>query len=193
MKEDHVTRHQDHDRAGAEVEELARVDRAGGRPSEELLAGIRPLACRWALVRTGDGDMAEDVAQEVLVRVVRSFESWSSRGRFTTWLYRVVANTARDVGRRAKRETERRARLSALAAPANPLLAPEARQVLRTLAEAMESLSPMQRVAFDLVDLQGYSGAEAAAMQQMNESTLRVHLSRARASVKAAIRAGSIT
>lgn len=172
------------------VERLAREARRAAEVPEELLRRIRPLVLRWALLRTGDEDQAEDVAQEVLVRVVRSLGSWDGRGRFTTWLYRVVANAAQDRGRRRSREAAGRLRLARRGTLRNPLTAPEGSRVAALLEVLLDELTPHQRMAFDLVDLQGVPGPEAAAMHEMNESTFRVHLARARAAVRKAIQDG---
>ena len=174
-----------------ELERLARtVDTGGDAPPEALLETVRPLVCRWALMQTGDPDVAEDVAQEVLVRVVHSFGTWQGSGRFTTWLYRVVTNVVRDRGRGRHRETLGRERLGGLVPRPNPMTAPGAGQIQRLLETLMGDLTPNQRVAFDLVDLQGLPGPEAAAVMDMNESTFRVHLARARAAIRDAIEAG---
>ncbi len=174
------------------VEALARRAVADGNAREKLLREIRPLACRWALVRTGDEDLAEDVAQEVLLRVHRYIRAFDGRSRFTTWLYRVVASVATDAARRRQRDDARSARLASAthrdpASVRNPADAPDAPTIRRMLSTFLSSLSPRQRAAFELVDLQGYSGREAAEMEQIDEATLRVHLSRARSVIRAAI------
>lgn len=179
---------------GAELEELARAVQGSERPAAEaLLRASRPLVCRWALMQTGDPDEAEDVAQEVLVRVAGSLDGWSGRGRFTTWLYRVVSNVVQDGRRGRERELRRRERLGGLPVRRNPATAPGGAEIQGLLRALMGKLTPNQRVAFDLVDLQGFSGAEAAAMQGMNESTFRVHLARGRAVIRRAILEGRTT
>ena len=173
-----------------ELDEMARRGAVEGRVPEELLGALRPTVCRWALMQTGDPDAAEDVAQEVLVRVVRFFGSYQGEGRFTTWLYRIVTNVVRDRGRAVRREVEGRRAAARQGWARNSGTAPDGAAIRALLDALMGDLTPRQRAAFDLVDLQGFSGAEAAAMQEMNESTFRVHLARARAAVRKAIQAG---
>ena len=67
--------------------------------------------CRWALVWTGDPDEAEDVAQQVLIRVDRSIGDFVARGRVTTWVYRITQNVLRDRERRVRREDRDRKKL----------------------------------------------------------------------------------
>ena len=57
----------------------------------------------------GDADEAADLAQDVCVALPARLASWRGESRFTTWLYRVVMNAARDALRRkdARRRGER--------------------------------------------------------------------------------------
>ena len=127
----------------------------------------------------------------------RSIHDFHGQSRFTTWLYRIVANASTDVGRRQERESARASRVAALTLPdgarrRNPLNSPDAPAVRRMLTTLLDDLSPRQRAAFELVDLQGYSSSEAAEMEEIDDATLRVHLSRARSAIRTAIHAGAV-
>lgn len=52
---------------------------------------------------TGHRDDADDLLQEVFVRVVRTIEKYKDDGRFEAWLFRIAMNLARDRIRRARR------------------------------------------------------------------------------------------
>jgi RNA polymerase sigma-70 factor (ECF subfamily) len=154
---------------------------------DELLTGLRPLVYRWARVRTGDADDAEDVTQRVLLRVHDRIGEFEGRSSFTTWLYRVTANAANEVGRRRgaiRRLKERWLGHRTTVAAADPLDEIENRRTKERILEMMRGLSPMQRVTLDLVDLQGYEPAEAAEMLEANPNTVRVHLLRARRALR---------
>jgi len=131
--------------------------------------------------------VAEDVAQIALVRVHRAFAGFRGGSRFSTWLYRLVANIAHDETRRAGRHRRDQEAATARISPRNSLASPGADRIAEILKVLLEQLSPRQRAAFELVDLQGFSGPEAAAMEGIEESTLRVHLARARSAVRTAI------
>ena len=73
---------------------LPRAQAGDAAARDELLRRCHGTVYRWALVQTGQADDAEDVAQEVLVRLYRYLGRYSGRARFTTWLYRVTRNTA---------------------------------------------------------------------------------------------------
>ncbi|MCH8146783.1 MAG: sigma-70 family RNA polymerase sigma factor [Planctomycetes bacterium] len=52
---------------------------------------------------TGQPEDAEDLVQEVFVRMVKSIAVYEEDGRFEAWLFRIAANLGRDRGRRQKR------------------------------------------------------------------------------------------
>jgi RNA polymerase sigma-70 factor (ECF subfamily) len=151
---------------------------------ERLLGALRPLVCRWALVWTGSPDAAEDVAQAVLMRVHRSVGSYEPTGRFATWVYRITRNVLLDGGRGEDRERTLRDRvaLERLAESARGTAGrTEARHLLGRM---MDALSPRQRAVLDLVDLQGFDAGEVADMLEISPATVRVHLHRARETLR---------
>ena len=91
--------------APGEIDELARRAQGGDRDAlEALLAAVRPRAlniCRGVLPHLAD---AEDACQDALINVANKIGSWNRRGRFTTWLHAVAANSARSTYRRLKNQ-----------------------------------------------------------------------------------------
>ena len=151
-----------------------------------LLAEFRPMVYRWALVWTGSPDVADDVAQTVLVRVHRSFTSCTPGASITTWLYRITKNVLIDYERahgrdNALRDRVRLERVATAAAEDKGVRSLEAVDLLQHL---MSVLSPQQRAAMDLVLLQGYTTSEAAGMMEVAPATVRVHLHRARETLR---------
>lgn len=171
------------------IVELTRTERGRHEAEqgeiESLLRTARPLVYRWALIRTGDPDEAEDIAQAVLLRVHAGLHNFQGRSRFTTWLYRITANTAaererqRGVLQRLRERWSRRER-AVTWTETDPVAALESARVRRLIETLLTELSTMQRAALDLVDLQGFSPTEAAAMLGIRPGTLRVNLLRAR-------------
>lgn len=169
-----------------EILELVEKAGKGERGALERLAGaLRPLVCRWALVMTGDPDDAEDVAQIVLMKTLRSLASFDGRAEVTSWVYRITRNASLDY-QRAKRQERRLAEKAEWLAEArvpelkDPLDEIEMKRTLRLIRILVTELPMTQREVFDLVDLQGLKPAEAARRLEMNPNTLRVHLLRAR-------------
>ena len=169
-----------------EILELAEGARQGDREALGSLAGaLRPLVCRWALVITGDPDDAEDVAQRVMMKMVSSIGGFDGRSKVTSWVYRITRNAGLDHQREKQRDrrlAEKAERLARAAAPRlqDPLDDIEMKRTVQLIRTLLVELPAAQREVFDLVDLQGLKPSEAAGLLEMNPSTLRVHLMRAR-------------
>ena len=63
---------------------------------DRLVVEHLPVALRFALRLTGSTDTAEDVVQESLCRVLRSWRSYRGDATFRTWLLQIVVNVDRD-------------------------------------------------------------------------------------------------
>lgn len=157
---------------------------------ERLARSYRDRIFRWALVRTGDVDDAEDAAQETLVRLHAGLRKFRGASGFETWLYAITRNAAADVvrrGRSRKRMTDRFATLAGHQEPASPDDALEAlstRRLAELVREFLTELPLRQREAVDLVDLQGLAPTEAADLIGANPATLRTHLFRGRRALR---------
>ena len=72
-------------------------------------SALAELCARWErplhrfLHRSGAGDDADDLFQETWLRVVRSAGRFDDERRFSTWLFQIALNLARDAGRRRAR------------------------------------------------------------------------------------------
>ena len=80
---------------------LARRAAAGDRSAfSKLLERHYGLIYRVGVRMLGNGAEAEDLAQDVCLGLATRLASYGGQSRFTTWLYRVVVNAARDSMRR---------------------------------------------------------------------------------------------
>ena len=134
---------------------------------------------RFAFRMLGQKAEAEDLAQDVCAALAQKIGSWSGSGRFTTWLYRVVANAATDRFRR--RQTRDRAaegwgETALLARDA----ASEAQAEIEWLHQAMARLSPDLRATVALVLGEEMTHAEAAAALDISEGTVSWRMSEVR-------------
>lgn len=183
------------DRSDGDVlESLVTRARSGDQHAlDELARRCYGRIHRWALVATGDPDDADDVAQEVLVRLGRHVERFEGRSSITTWLFRVTRNEALSLRRR--RGAARRAADAAGADQEGGEASPSARWIsTMATAELMELVTAFfrelplrQREVFDLTELQGISPAEVAEMLAMSPGTVRAHLFRARRTLRTKI------
>jgi RNA polymerase sigma-70 factor (ECF subfamily) len=166
---------------------IARARRGDAAAFTELARSCQSLIYRWSVVAVGDLDDAEDVTQEVLVRLHGNLTRYRPGSRFTSWLYRITRNAATDRLRSRRRQhrllEDGRITLTGSAgeSPEDRVIHHETEQILRSFLEALPG---RQRQALDLVDVQGHSPAEAAAMLGLDAGTVRTHLHRARRALR---------
>jgi RNA polymerase sigma-70 factor (ECF subfamily) len=138
-----------------------------------------PALRRYARALTRDGDIADDLVQDTLVRALRS-EHLFHGGDVRSWLYTILTN----LNRNRLRSLSRRPTLMPMDENDAPDAAgPEAggRDIERALATLVEE----QRTALLLVVLEGLSYREVAEVQGIPIGTVMSRLARARAQVKA--------
>jgi len=155
-----------------------------------LVARYRDPVAHLLFRMVHEAAQAEELAQEVLLRVYRARASYKPAARFTTWLFRIATNVGlnalRDGRMRRARETSMEAALETgteLAAMADPaataeqaLLARERRDQVR---RAVEELPEKQRLAVLLHKYQELDYAEIAEILDCSESALKSLLFRA--------------
>ena len=156
-----------------------------------LVGETRGRVFRWAFTMTGSGDEAEDVVQEVFVRVHRSLSRFRSESGFSTWLYRITHNVVTTLARRdnARSRMADRIRQASVVEVQVPAVVEEmaGQEVVAMVRVFLTCLPPRQREVLDLVDLQGRSAADVGEMLGLEPSTVRVHLLRARRTLRARI------
>lgn len=173
-----------------DLEQLVSRARAGDeRALTRLLDQLRDQIVRWALVITADIDDAEDIAQQVGIIVHRKLQLFEGRSSFKTWLYRIVRNTAVESRRRARYTHEVPLDPDALQADLTAATEDRLGQIddanaARLIRAMFKELPPRQRELIELVDTQGYNAAEAAALMGIEPETARVHLLRARRTLR---------
>jgi RNA polymerase sigma-70 factor (ECF subfamily) len=143
---------------------------------------------RWALGTTGDRDDADDVTQQVLLKIHQHIGALRERGHLRTWLFRVTHNTALELHRTRGRRTAALDRELLLTPGERVALAPVDHVDLdRTLSLVdfyFHELPDRQRLIFDLVDLQGHTPVEIAEMLDMEPVTVRANLCKARRTIR---------
>lgn len=154
-----------------------------------LVTRYQPAVFRWALVFARDPDEAEDIAQEVFVRMYRQLSQYRSDGLLSSWLYAITRRTANQMRRTLKRRS--RLALSPAARPLRDVYTTDPggrvdrERATAVIREMFSELPPRQREVFDLLDLQGLTAAEVAARTGMKPVSVRANLFKARSSIRA--------
>ena len=130
-------------------------------------------------------DDAQDVAQEVFLRLHRNLSGIDAGRGLRPWLYSVTVNLCRDIQRR-KRPGIPIAQVTPVSLD-NPERNIEWEQRKQVLAAAMESLAGKERAALVLRDVEGLSTAEVAERLGSSESTVRSQISTARVKLRNAV------
>ncbi|MGC4026957.1 MAG: sigma-70 family RNA polymerase sigma factor [Mesorhizobium sp.] len=145
---------------------------------------IYRVAFRWC----GRQSDAEDVAQDVCVRLARAIESYRGGSAFTTWLYSMTLNAARDLRRRSVREEMRNDAYRAHALSAASVEPTETHDPADELWQAVRQLSDKQRDAVLLVYGEELSHARAADVMGISETTVSWHIHEAKKRLKTLMR-----
>jgi RNA polymerase sigma-70 factor (ECF subfamily) len=129
-------------------------------------------------------DDARDVAQEVYVKILRSFHTCRDTGRIEHWIYRITVNTARDFLRR-RRFFLPLEKIVRSVRPRDPVLRSEIRG---RLDEALDMLSFNERTVFVFRALEEMETPEVARILGCREVTVRSHLHNARKKLRKHLR-----
>jgi RNA polymerase sigma-70 factor (ECF subfamily) len=157
---------------------------------EQVVQEHSPRVYRLAYRLTGNRHDAEDLTQEVFVRVFRSLSSYTP-GTFEGWLHRITTNLFLDQVRR-----KQRIRFDALPDDAGDRLAGsdpgperawEHNNLDHDVQAALDTLPPEFRAAVVLCDIEGLSYEEIAATLGVKLGTVRSRIHRGRAALRQAL------
>jgi RNA polymerase sigma-70 factor (ECF subfamily) len=156
---------------------MQRVQRGDDDAFEALFGRYRSRLYGFLLRRVGDS-AADDLFQETWLRVVRSRERFDPRRRFSTWLFQIANNLARDRGRRLAVRSKARGELvdQARRAEPNPLRVAEPVENRLDVARRLESLSDPQREVLLLRYYEQMSEREIAEVVGIPQGTVKSRL-----------------
>ncbi|MDQ1680069.1 MAG: polymerase sigma-70 factor, subfamily [Frankiaceae bacterium] len=176
-------------------------DGAGGRPDDEELlrrhaqgdADAFPTLVRrhrdrlWAVAlrTTGDPEEAADALQDAFISAFRAAGRFRGESQVTTWLHRIVVNACLD--RLRRRQAKRLMPLLDETGGADARDAIGESETALVVRAALATLAADQRVALVLVDIEGHSVEEAAAILDVPSGTVKSRCSRGRARLAVAL------
>jgi len=143
------------------------------------------LAWRAAYAVTADRALADDAAQDAVQRAFGALDRFDETRPFGPWLKRIAANRAIDLLRRGRRLTPLDEHAPVAAWDAGE--AAEARESLRSVAEAVGALDPQKRIVIVLRYWLDFSVEEIAGVLGVPVGTVASRLSRALTQLRTAI------
>ncbi len=173
---------------------LMRAAQAGDQRSyDQLLRAVTPFIRNLARRYCRNGELAEDVVQDVLLTVHRVRHTWDPQRPFSPWLAAIAARRGIDRIRRATRiaryEVSDELAVETFATPAanNDSGALRAVEAIEPLLAA---LPQRQRLALEAVKIRGLSVAQAASESGQSVAALKVNVHRAVKALRKLVAAG---
>jgi RNA polymerase sigma-70 factor (ECF subfamily) len=181
-----------------DVQRMLRVKEGDQEAFAELVENYRERLIHIFSHLVGGREAAEDLAQEVFMRIYRARENYRATAKFSTWLFRIANNLASNARRTAGRRREVTIAPDDSgplgSRPAEQLLAdkssllPSRQFVTRETRErvrgAVENLNERQRLAVLLHKFEGMSYADIGLSMDMTPQAVKSLLSRARENLK---------
>ena len=192
------------DDADARDMSLVAAWRAGDEAAlAELLDGYRDRLFGVCVRMVNDHDVAADMTQEAMVKIIHGLPRFSGRSKLSTWMIRVTMNVC--LTWRRKQRLRRHASLDSIRVGGSDAaggggdslasMLPDEREpgaegrveqieIRQRLRQAMEQIEPQQRAILILRDVQGFDYREIASILAIPEGTVKSRLFRARVALR---------
>ena len=155
---------------------------------EELVKRYKNLVYSVVLRMVTDAEDANDIAQEVFIKVYRNLSKYSPEYKFSTWIIRIATNTVIDFRRKKKQEfvsiDEMETELPDSATPESTYVNTEAKS---EIMDAINSLPDMYKIPIVLFHLEGLSYQEISSVLGVSMSKIKNRIYRGRKLLKEAI------
>lgn len=183
----------------ATVGELASErQETAGQDFADVVTAHRPQIFRFLLASTRDMDLAETLTQECFLKAHRNWHHFRGESSAMTWLMRIAINLEKDHWRNRRMQFWRLTRTNSVDLDEASEWLPSgersieqqlvAREQVKQVWKAVKDLSGRQRTVFLLRYVEDMELAEIAQSTGLSEGTVKAHLSRALAKVRAELR-----
>jgi RNA polymerase sigma-70 factor (ECF subfamily) len=163
---------------------LRNAQRGSEAAFNELVRTYRTPVFNYVLRLTGDRGLAEDLTQDVFIRVYQGLPRFSLRCKFTTWLFQVTKNRVLDELRARERRPHALVALDDLP-PLEVLDRPiEEGETIDAVWRAVEMLNPDLKSALLLRDIVGLPYSEIADTLEITLATVKWRIFKAREEVQ---------
>ena len=172
---------------------LRKAQRGDERAFAIIVRAYETPVFNYVLRLVGDRSLAEDLTQEVFLRVFQGLPKFSLRCKFTTWLFQVTKNRVLDELRASERRPRHLVALDDVA-PLEVMDAPiERGETVDALWRAIEGLSTDLKMALLLRDVAGLSYTEIADALEVTLATVKWRIYKGREDVALALAREGIT
>jgi RNA polymerase sigma-70 factor (ECF subfamily) len=172
---------------------IRKAQRGDERAFTTIVRAYETPVYNYVLRLVGDRALAEDLTQEVFLRVYQGLPRFSLRSRFTTWLFQVTKNRVLDELRAAERRPRASVPLDDLP-PLEVLDAPMERlETIDALWRAVDDLNVDLKLALLLRDVVGLSYNEIADALEITLATVKWRIFKGREEVQAALAREGVT
>ena len=172
---------------------LRKAQRGDERAFTLIVRAYERPVFNYVMRLVGDRSLAEDLTQEIFIRVYQGLPGFSLRSRFTTWLFQVTKNRVLD----ELRALERRPRSVATLEDIPPLEAIdqpfERMETIEAVWRSIEALNVDLKMALLLRDVVGLAYTEIADALEITLATVKWRIYKAREEVQAALIREGIT
>ncbi len=165
---------------------LRKAQAGDPRAFAELVTAYERPVFNYVLRMVGERTLAEDLTQDVFLRIYNGLPGFSLRCRFTTWLFQVAKNRVLDE-LRARDRRPRPDALDAVAELAAVDLPPERTEMIDGVWRAVGELNPDLKMALLLRDVVGLSYAEIADSLEITLATVKWRIFKGREEVQASL------
>ncbi|MBU0509463.1 RNA polymerase sigma factor, partial [bacterium] len=119
--------------------------------------------------------------QRTFIRCYLNLRRYDPRRPFRPWLYRIHLNGCKSAARNRGRRSERFVSVDSAILPVDPV---ESTGVEEIILRQIDRLPPRQKAAFILIEIENHTSPEAAEILGCSDSTVRVHLARAKETLR---------
>jgi RNA polymerase sigma-70 factor (ECF subfamily) len=166
---------------------LRKAQRGDERAFAIIVRAYETPVFNYVLRLVGDRSLAEDLTQEVFLRVFQGLPKFSLRCKFTTWLFQVTKNRVLDELRASERRPRHLVALDDVP-PLEVMDAPiELGETVQALWRAIEGLSTDLKMALLLRDVAGLSYSEIADSLEVTLATVKWRIYKGREDVALAL------
>jgi len=186
--------------ADPDVRLMLRVREDDALAFEELMLRYQNRVAAVLSQMVGSRDLAEDLAQDVFLRIYRARKSYVPGAKFSTWLFTIAGNVASNARRTLSRRKEvvlapgpgdtgvNPLEISATAASAlMPTRQADKAELCDAVQQAVATLGDRQRLAVLLAKFEGLSYIEIGEVLDMTPQAVKSLLSRARSKLREAL------